>query len=251
MPAAAGRAEPPALAREDDDAVEPALPFERRPAAKKGSLPADAERSLVSEMDGTPFEDHYETLQVSPNADTETIDRVFRHLAKRYHPDNQETGNRESFDRLVAAHRVLSDPEQRTRYDLRYEEGRALQWGLAREAADGQVIEDDRVVRERLLSLLYVQRRRDVKNPAMGNIELERLLSLPPAHLDFHVWFLKEKKLVERTESGLAITALGVEEAEKARSHLSASGSSPSGLESSAGPSPSPPRCASTCRLSP
>jgi curved DNA-binding protein CbpA len=171
-------------------------------------------------VDGTTFEDHYETLQVSPNADTDTIDRVFRHLAKRYHPDNQQTGDRESFDRLVAAHRVLSDPEQRTRYDLRYEEGRALQWGLAREAASGQVIEDDRVVRERLLSLLYVQRRRDVKNPSIGNIELERLLSLPEAHLDFHIWFLREKKLVERTERGFAITALGVEEAERARSEL-------------------------------
>ena len=123
-------------------------------------------------MDGMTFDDHYETLQVSPNADADTIDRVFRHLAKRYHPDNQETGDRERFDHLVTAHRVLSDPERRTRYDLHYEEGRALQWGLARDAASGAVIEDDRVVRERLLSLLYVQRRRDVANPSLGNIEL-------------------------------------------------------------------------------
>jgi curved DNA-binding protein CbpA len=171
-------------------------------------------------VDAATFEDHYETLQVSPNADADTIDRVFRHLAKRYHPDNQQTGDRERFDRLTSAHRLLSDPEQRARYDLRYEEGRALQWGLAREAASGQVIEDDCVVRERLLSLLYVQRRRDVKNPSIGNIELERLLCVPEAHLDFHIWFLKEKKLVERTERGIAITALGVEEAEKTRSEL-------------------------------
>jgi curved DNA-binding protein CbpA len=183
---------------------------ETRPIGCKGEPP----------VDGTTFDDHYETLQVSPNADADTIDRVFRHLAKRYHPDNRETADRERFDRLVTAHRVLSDPEQRTRYDLHYEEGRALQWGLAREAASGQVIEDDRVVRERLLSLLYVQRRRDVTNPSIGNIELERLLSLPEVHLDFHIWFLKEKKLVERTERGFAITALGVEEAERARSNL-------------------------------
>jgi curved DNA-binding protein CbpA len=167
-----------------------------------------------------PFDDHYETLQVSPNADTDTIDRIFRHLAKRYHPDNQETGDRERFEHLVAAHRILTDPEQRTRYDLRYEEGRALQWGLAREAADGQVIGDDRVLRERLLALLYVQRRRDVANPSIGNIELERLLSLPQEHLEFHLWYLKERKLVERTERGFAITALGVEEAEQARNGM-------------------------------
>jgi curved DNA-binding protein CbpA len=188
------------------------------------------------------FEDHYETLQVSPNADTDTIDRVFRHLAKRYHPDNQQTGDRERFERLVAAQRILTDPEQRTRYDLRYEEGRALQWGLAREAADGQVLDDDRIVRERLLSLLYVQRRRSVKNPAIGNIELEQLLSLPQEHLDFHIWFLKEKKLVERTEQGFAITALGVEEAEQSRSSLTrerllpANAGAGDGLEPSARP---------------
>ena len=192
-------------------------------------------------MDGTSFEDHYETLQVSPNADTDTIDRVFRHLAKRYHPDNQQTGDRERFDLLVRAHRVLSDPEQRARYDLRYEEGRALQWGLAQEAGTGQVIEDDRVVRERLLSLLYVQRRRDVKNPSIGNIELERLLSLPQAHLDFHLWFLKEKKLVERTERGFAISALGVEEAEKARSQLTRERLLPEQAGVERGPEPAAP----------
>jgi curved DNA-binding protein CbpA len=166
------------------------------------------------------FEDHYETLQVSPNADSETIDRVFRHLAKRYHPDNQETADRDRFDRLVTAHRFLSDPERRTGYDLQYEKGRALQWSVARDAADGQVFGDDRVMRERLLSLLYVQRRRDVRNPGIGNIELERLLNCPPEQLEFHVWYLKEKKLLERTELGFAITALGVEEAETARNSL-------------------------------
>lgn len=166
------------------------------------------------------FVDFYEILQVSPNADTDTIDRVFRHLAKRFHPDNQETGDRERFDVLVEAHRILSDAERRTAYDLHYEEGRAAQWGLAREAAEGDVISDDSVLRNRLLSLLYVQRRRSIRDPAIGNIELERLLNCPQEHLDFHIWYLKEKKLVERTDRGFAITALGVEAAEQARSSV-------------------------------
>jgi predicted transcriptional regulator len=95
-------------------------------------------------------------------------------------------------------------------------------------------------VRERLLSLLYVQRRRDVTKPAIGNIELERLLSLPQAHLEFHIWLLKEKKLVERTEQGFAITALGVEEAEKARSLLTRERLLPeqAGVEREPGPAP-------------
>ena len=35
--------------------------------------------------------DHYEVLQVSHRADLQTIQRVYRHLAKRYHPDNSES----------------------------------------------------------------------------------------------------------------------------------------------------------------
>ena len=36
--------------------------------------------------------DYYETLQISPNADPDTIHRVYRLLAQRFHPDTQETG---------------------------------------------------------------------------------------------------------------------------------------------------------------
>jgi curved DNA-binding protein len=59
------------------------------------------------------FEDYYDLLQLSPNADQDTIDRVYRILVKRYHPDNQDTGNAEKFKQVVAAHRVLSDPDSR------------------------------------------------------------------------------------------------------------------------------------------
>jgi curved DNA-binding protein len=32
--------------------------------------------------------DYYEFLQISPNADVDTIHRVYRFLAARFHPDN-------------------------------------------------------------------------------------------------------------------------------------------------------------------
>ncbi len=54
--------------------------------------------------------DCYEILQLSPNADGETISRVYRLLAARYHPDNRETGNSEKFLRLSEAYQILSDP---------------------------------------------------------------------------------------------------------------------------------------------
>ena len=59
------------------------------------------------------FVDHYEILQVSQTADTETIERVFRLLAKRYHPDNAVTGDPQQFDEVRKAYDLLSNPERR------------------------------------------------------------------------------------------------------------------------------------------
>ena len=54
--------------------------------------------------------DCYEVMQLSPNADAETIERVYRMLAQRYHPDNVDTGNSELFIQLCEAYRVLGSP---------------------------------------------------------------------------------------------------------------------------------------------
>jgi len=61
--------------------------------------------------------DYYEVLQISPNAEPETIHRVFRLLAMRFHPDNPETGDSQRFMDLNRAYEVLSDPDQRSEYD--------------------------------------------------------------------------------------------------------------------------------------
>ena len=53
------------------------------------------------------FLDYYEILQISPNAEAETIHRVFRILAARFHPDNPETGDSGKFIRLAKAYEVL------------------------------------------------------------------------------------------------------------------------------------------------
>ncbi len=61
--------------------------------------------------------DYYEFLQISPNADAETIHRVYRFLAARLHPDNPTTGDPEMFRLLKSAFDVLSDPARRSEYD--------------------------------------------------------------------------------------------------------------------------------------
>jgi hypothetical protein len=168
------------------------------------------------------FVDYYEILQVSPEADTDTISRVFRHLAKRCHPDNQATSDRDLFEALVVANRVLTDPVKRAAYDASYQDGRAGQLRLLDDALDGGGHWSDGLIRARVLAVLLAQRRRNIVNPSIGNIDLERLLSCPREHLEFHLWYLREKQFVERTDRGFAITALGVDEADSSlsNSHL-------------------------------
>jgi hypothetical protein len=186
----------------------------------------------------TGFVDYYELLQLSSNADADTIDRVFRHLAKKFHPDNTDSADSDKFRLLLEAHRTLADPEARAGYDVKYQDYWNHKWRLASEAGDGTAFDNDRETRESLLSLMYVQRRRDMKSPGLGDYEMAHLLRMPIELVEFHVWYLKAKGWVERLETGqLAISALGVDEIEQGRLRLrhdrllTAPGVAPEGAE--------------------
>lgn len=159
-----------------------------------------------------PDVDHYEVLQLSPRADRDTIQRVFRHLAKRLHPDNAESGDGPRFARVMQAFQVLSDPKTRAKYDARYEQQREARWRIFDQTTAENDVEADRRVRAAILSLLYTARRNDAERPGIGVLELERLLGCPEQHMTFHLWYLKENGWLERLENGtLAITASGVD----------------------------------------
>ena len=156
--------------------------------------------------------DHYEVLQVSPRADQETIQRVFRHLAKRLHPDNTESGDAARFDRVMRAFEVLSDPAGRAKYDAGYEQERENRWRIFNQDTAENDVAADRRVRTAILKLLYTARRNDADRPGIGMLELERLLGCPEQHMKFHLWYLKENGWLERLENGtIAITASGVD----------------------------------------
>ncbi len=167
------------------------------------------------------FLDYYEILQVSPNADADTVERVFRHLAKKFHPDNTSSGDTDRFRVVMEAHKILSDPGARAAYDVKHTEHWNQKWQLASEASNRTAFGDDRETRDSLLSLLYVQRRRSMKHPGMGELELAMLLRVPHELVEFHLWYLKAKGWVERLDTGmLAITARGVDEVEQGRLRL-------------------------------
>jgi curved DNA-binding protein CbpA len=172
-------------------------------------------------MSDKEFVDYYEVLQLSQNADTDTIERIFRHLAKKAHPDGTEFTGNDRFQLIVEAHRTLTNPEARAGYDVKYQDFWNRKWRLASEASTMSTFGNDQVTRELLLSLLYVQRRRDMRNPGLGELTIARLLQTPPELIEFHLWYLRAKDWVERLQSGLfAITAPGVDQVEQNRLRL-------------------------------
>jgi hypothetical protein len=160
----------------------------------------------------TGLKDYYEILQVSPRADRDMIERVYRYLAHRFHPDNRETGDAERFTEIVDAYEVLSSGVKRAKYDLIYEDVREARWRLFSQETTDNDVATDRHIRLAIMSILYIVRRNNPAEPGVGMMELERLLECPEPVVRFHCWYLKENSWITRLETGfIAITALGVD----------------------------------------
>ena len=157
--------------------------------------------------------DYYEVLQVSANAEPETINRVYRMLAQRLHPDNQATGNELRFRALLEAYTVLSDPEKRARYDVMHQRQRQDRWRLVSAGAQAENdFEMEQAARLTVLEVLYTKRRLEPNDPGIFTLDLEELTGRPREHLEFTVWFLLQKKFVTIGDnSRLLLTAEGAE----------------------------------------
>jgi curved DNA-binding protein CbpA len=157
--------------------------------------------------------DHYETLQISPNADPDMIHRVYRLLAQRFHPDNAESGDAGRFRQLHEAYLILSDPEKRAQYDLNYHQRRHARVKLVSSTGriDGD-FEYEQAVRLTVLEVLYTHRRSDAREPGLFDRDLESMVGRPLEQLEFTFWYLIQRNLVRRGEqSRLIITVEGVD----------------------------------------
>jgi curved DNA-binding protein CbpA len=162
--------------------------------------------------ENTPI-DYYDVLQTSSTAEPDIIHRIYRLLAQRFHPDNQETGDAERFRIIHEAYLTLSDPEKRAKYDVSLHQQKHDRLRLI---STGNRAEDDfeleQITRLTLLEALHAKRRLEPGGSGVAPAQLEELIGLPREHLEFTIWYLAQKKLVQRDDSArLQITAEGVD----------------------------------------
>jgi curved DNA-binding protein len=155
---------------------------------------------------------YYDLFQINPRAELETIERIYRLLAARYHPDNQNTGDPERFRVLSEAYQVLRDPSQRKEYDRQFEIQPAgpLPIFLGKDFTEG--IDSEAKIRIGVLCLLYSKRRANPDYAALSLLDMENIMAFPRERLLFALWYLRSKRLVVQDDrSSFIISAEGVD----------------------------------------
>ncbi|HEY5056273.1 MAG TPA: J domain-containing protein [Acidobacteriaceae bacterium] len=167
----------------------------------------------------TEVTDYYEFLEISPQATQETIHRVYRFLASRYHPDHPATGDLEKFAQLTSAYKVLSDPSRRAEYNAQ----RAIRGGKFQDPMSNSVdfmdqVEGDLNRRLAVLTILYYRRRMYPDRPEITLAEIEKRMGFPRDYLDFTTWYLTKKKFITRADNAeFTLTVDGVDFIESQR----------------------------------
>ena len=165
--------------------------------------------------------DYYEFLQISPNAEPDTIHRVYRFLAVRLHPDNPETGDAEKFFLLKQAYDVLSNPARRMEYDAAFKKDGPQTVPLSTSIDFMDSLEGELNRRLAILALLYIQRRSNPYRPEVSLLEVENRMGFPRDYLEFTTWYLRNKGYISRSDnSDFMLTAEGVDFVESQRVNI-------------------------------
>jgi curved DNA-binding protein len=167
-------------------------------------------------IEGQPFVDYYNILQVNSNCDAKILEAAYHYLAKMYHPDHSGTADSTKFNEVIEAYRVLRNPARRAEYDLLYAENSKQEWfkypsGIEMEIDEKSALSDAEV-HARILLFLYKRRREHAQNAGIAGFYVQEMLDCSDEHFEFHVWYLKAKGFIVVTEQGtLAITVEGVD----------------------------------------
>ena len=70
---------------------------------------------------------YYDILQINQNASPEIIEKAYKTLAKKYHPDLQEENNKKEAEEILKeinkAYEILSNPDKKALYDQNLKNG--------------------------------------------------------------------------------------------------------------------------------
>lgn len=172
----------------------------------------------------------YQLLQVARDANPTIIRYAYRFLAAMYHPDNTETGDAEKFRIITEAWRTLSDEGKRAAYDMTLGAaeaqaapmpGQAPGMGAAQAPRAGMaqykvpkagISWSEIELRLAILNLLLEQRR---KKPKSGGSSAKMMMDCLDIHdmaeIEYAIWYLREKGLIEAGERAFMITVTGVD----------------------------------------
>jgi len=150
----------------------------------------------------------------------ETVQRVYRFMAARFHPDNRKSGDVRALSAAptgvrsavgLGAAGAVRRPECRGRQRAaRYLRAAGFhRWHGGRDQPPAGV-----------LSILYHRRRRNEARPSLSLLDLEGRMALPRDYLVFTLWYLRAKGYVKAEDnSDFSLTAAGMDYLEAESSH--------------------------------
>ena len=149
--------------------------------------------------------DYEEVLRAGASGQFERVEKLYRSLAFRYHPDNRDTGDSETFLRMKEAFRILS-PSQPRHVDSAVSRPAPALCGP-------DAYREQRGRRLAVLGTLYRKRADDFRNATLSVDDLQNLTGMGTDEMGFVLWYLLEKGAVSLSgySSDYAISAAGVD----------------------------------------
>lgn len=84
--------------------------------ALAGQVPIHASAHLMEGL-YCGAENCYDVLNVTRESTKSEISKIYRQVARKFHPDNQQTGDEDQFKKIANAYEILKDEEARKDYD--------------------------------------------------------------------------------------------------------------------------------------
>lgn len=150
------------------------------------------------------MENYYEILEISPKASKEIIDKAYKTLAKRYHPDANSVENKqwaeEKFKKINEAYEIISNKEKREEYDRELERQRNQQLIQSEDLKNRyeKLYEENQILKNQLANLTTNityennNREEEIYNNMQNQINQKVTQSVNQAYYDAYIQRMKD-----------------------------------------------------------